>query len=415
MVVEPGPVITGPVNRSRTSSLKAFELLVVAVLGGALALGGAALFGKLGSTTTIQQVSPLGGGGGLGNASLQAPSNGKALTAEQVYRRDAPGVVQITATSVAQVQADPFNILPTTPQTNESLGSGFVIDKAGHIITNYHVISGAKKVQVSFSGQDEITATVVGKDASTDVAILKIDAHARALTPIELGNSDAVTVGDPVYAIGNPFGFTRTLTTGVVSAVQRQIDAPNSLKIDHAIQTDAAINHGNSGGPLIDARGRVIGVTSQISTGTTGQQGNLGIGFAIPINTVRNVAAQIISTGKALHAFLGLSAATITPQIAHLFHLPTTTGLLVQDVQSGSGADKAGLRAGGTSVVVQGESYQIGGDIIVAINGAPVTNYEQLRDAVAQAKPGDKMRLELYRGGSKKSVTVSLGQRPGTS
>ena len=163
--------------------------------------------------------------------------------------------MQITATSVSQVSTDPFNLLPATPQTSESLGSGFVIDKAGHIVTNYHVIQGAKKVQVSFSGQDEITATVVGKDPSTDVAILKIDAHARALTPLELGNSDAVVVGDPVDAIGNPFGFTRTLTTGVVSAVQRQIEAPNSLPIDHAIQTDAAINHGNSGGPLIDARG----------------------------------------------------------------------------------------------------------------------------------------------------------------
>ena len=235
-----------------------------------------------------------------------------------------------------------------------------MIDKAGHIVTNYHVIQGAKKVQVSFSGQDEITATVVGKDPSTDVAILKIDAHARALTPLELGNSDAVIVGDPVDAIGNPFGFTRTLTTGVVSAVQRQIEAPNSLPIDHAIQTDAAINHGNSGGPLIDAHGRVIGVTSQISTGTTGGQGNVGIGFAIPINTVRNVAAQIISSGKAQHAFLGLDAAPVTPQLAKLFHLPSSSGLLIQDVQAGSGADKAGLRAGKTAVVVQGESYQVG-------------------------------------------------------
>jgi S1-C subfamily serine protease len=393
------------------------ELLVVAVAGGALALGGAALFGKLGGGTTIQQVAPLAGGG-LGNASLQAPANGKALTAEQVYRRDAPGVVQITATStsVTKVPADPFNILPTTPHVDksESLGSGFVIDKAGHIVTNYHVIQGAQKVQVSFSGQDQMPATVVGKDPSTDVAVLKIDAHARALTPLQLGNSDAVTVGDPVYAIGNPFGFTRTLTTGVVSAVQRQIFAPNSLPIDNAIQTDASINHGNSGGPLIDALGRVIGVTSQISTGTTGQQGSIGIGFAIPINAVRNVAAQIITTGKALHAFLGLSAAPVTPRIAKLFNLPTSSGLLVQEVQPGTGAAKAGIKPGTTPVVVQGESYQVGGDIIVAVDGAPLATYEQLRDAVARHKPGDKMHLQLYRNGVKKSVTVKLGQRPET-
>ena len=393
--------------RSRILSARVAELLVVALVGGALALGGAAAFGKLGSTTTVQQVtrSPVI------RTTSQTPASGGALTAEQIYRRDAPGVVQITATSVSQVSTDPFNLLPTTPQTSESLGSGFVIDKAGHIVTNYHVIQGAKKVQVSFSGQDEITATVVGKDPSTDVAILKIDAHARALTPLELGDSDAVVVGDPVDAIGNPFGFTRTLTTGVVSAVQREIEAPNSLPIDHAIQTDAAINHGNSGGPLIDSHGRVIGVTSQISTGTTGGQGNVGIGFAIPINTVRNVAAQIISSGKAQHAFLGLDAAPVTPQLARLFHLPSSSGLLIQDVQAGSGADKAGLKAGKTAVVVQGESYQVGGDMIVAIDGTPVTTYQQLRDAISQRKPGDKLKLEIYRNGSKKTVTAKLGQR----
>lgn len=399
--------------RSRFLSIRAVELLVVAVAGGALALGGAAAIGKLGSHTTIQQVAAPTTA--IGTTSAQTtPANGQALTAEQIYRRDAPGVVQITATSVTTAAANPFNLLPTAPQTSQSLGSGFVIDKAGHIITNYHVIQGAKKVQVSFSGQDEITAMVVGKDPSTDVAVLKIDAHARALTPLELGNSDAVVVGDPVDAIGNPFGFTRTLTTGVVSAVQRQIEAPNSLPIDHAIQTDAAINHGNSGGPLIDSQGRVIGVTSQISTGSTGQQGNVGIGFAIPINTVRNVAAQIISSGKALHAFLGLDASPVTPQLAKLFHLPTTSGLLIQDVTVGSGAGKAGLKAGKTAVIVQGESYQVGGDIIVAVDGTPVTTYEQLRDAVANAKPGDKMKLEIYSNGSKKSVTATLGQRPNT-
>ena len=399
--------------RSRFLSFRAVELLVVAVAGGALALGGAAAIGKLGSHTTIQQVAAPTTA--IGTTSQQTtPANGQALTAEQIYRRDAPGVVQITATSVTSAAANPFNLLPTGPLTSQSLGSGFVIDKAGHIITNYHVIQGAKKVQVSFSGQDEITATVVGKDPSTDVAVLKIDAHARALTPLELGNSDAVVVGDPVYAIGNPFGFTRTLTTGVVSAVQRQIEAPNSLPIDHAIQTDAAINHGNSGGPLIDSQGRVIGVTSQISTGSTGQEGNVGIGFAIPINTVRNVAAQIISSGKALHAYLGLDASPVTPQLAKLFHLPTSSGLLIQDVTVGSGADKAGLKAGKTAVIVQGESYQVGGDIIVAVNGTSLTTYEQLRDAVASAKPGDKMKLEIYSNGSKKFVTATLGQRPNT-
>ena len=399
------------VGRSRLFSLRAFELLVVALVGAGLALVGAALLGKLGTHTTIKQVAPSGASN-VGNVAQQAPAHG--LTAEQIYKRDAPGVVQITATTTAPAQTDPLNILPVTPQNQQSLGSGFVIDKVGHIVTNYHVISGAQRIQVSFSGQDEMNATVVGRDPTTDTAVLKIDAHARALTPLALGNSDAVTVGDPVYAIGNPFGFTRTLTTGVVSAVQRQIEAPNTLTIDHAIQTDAAINHGNSGGPLIDAAGRVIGVTSQISTGTTGQQGNLGIGFAIPINTVRNVAAQIISTGKAEHAFLGVGTAAITQQLARLFKLPVQQGLLVQDVDAGSGADKAGIVPGKTAVVVQGESYQIGGDIIVGIDRKSLSDFEQLRDAIAQHKPGDKIELELYRHGSKKSVTVTLGNRPGT-
>src|SRR6266699_4418313 len=200
--------------------------MAVALVGGALALGGAAVFGKLGNRTTIEQVSPLGAGG-IGNVSLQAPTRG--LTPEQIYKRDAPGVVQITATTVTSGPADPFGFLAPTKQTQQALGSGFVIDKAGHIVTNYHVIAGAQRVQVSFSSQDEIDATVVGRDPSTDLAVLKIDTPARALTPLSLGNSDAVRTGDPVYAIGNPFGFARTLTSGIVSAVQRQIFAPNSL------------------------------------------------------------------------------------------------------------------------------------------------------------------------------------------
>jgi S1-C subfamily serine protease len=200
----------------------------------------------------------------------------------------------------------------------------------------------------------------------------------------------------------------------VVSAVQRQIEAPKSLKIDHAIQTDAAINHGNSGGPLLDAAGRVIGVTSQISTGTTGQQGNLGIGFAVPINTVRQVAAQILATGKAEHAFLGVTTAAITPQLARLFNLPVTTGLLVTDVDSGSNADKAGIVPGKTPVIVQGMSYNVGGDIIVSIDHEALSSFDQLRDAIAQHKPGDKVQLQIYHHGSKKTVTVKLGNRPGS-
>jgi len=367
---------------------------VVALLGGAIALGGAALFGKLDNKTVIQQVSPIGTGT-LGNVALTPPAS-HGLRPEAIYKRSAPGVVQITATTVTTTPADPFGFTPAQKQTQESLGSGFVIDKAGHIVTNEHVIAGAQKIQVSFSGNDQINATVVGKDPSTDVAVLKIDAHARALTPLSLGNSDTVQVGDPVFAIGNPFGqYTRTLTAGIVSALQRQILAPNSLPIDNAIQTDAAINHGNSGGPLIDQGGQVIGV-----------------GFAIPINTVRSVAAQLIRSGKVQHPFLGISVLPISGQLAQIFNLPTKTGLLVERVDAGSGAAKAGLRAGHTNVIVQGTSYPLGGDIIVAVDGQPVSTFEQLRDAVAQKKPGDKLKLDLYRHGQKLTVRVKLGEAP---
>jgi len=253
----------------------------------------------------------------------------------------------------------------------------------------------------------------VGKDALSDSALIQLtERPPHSLYEAKFGDSSQMAPGDWVMAIGNPFGYTRTLTTGVVSAVQRQIEAPDSLPIDNAIQTDAAINHGNSGGPLIDVAGRVIGITSQISTGTTGQQGNLGIGFAIPINTVRNVAAQIIANGKALHAFLGLNANSVTPRIARLFHLPTQSGLLVQTVEKGSGADKAGLKAGTTKVVVDGESYQIGGDIIVAADGQPISTFDQLREAIAAKKPGQKMKLLVIRGDQRKTVTVTLGERP---
>lgn len=385
---------------------RALGVAAVAAIGAGVALAIASGLGKLGSRTTIveQQAAPAT------NASLQqAPRSG--LTPEQIYRRDAPGVVQITATSTTTT-ADPFGFTPPTTQTEQSLGSGFVLDKAGHIVTNEHVIAGAQKIQVSFSGNDQIQATTVGSDPSTDIAVLKIDTHARALTPLPLGNSDAVNVGDPVYAIGNPFGYTRTLTAGLISAVQREITAPNSLPIENAIQTDAAINHGNSGGPLIDVGGRVIGVTSQISTGNTGQQGNLGIGFAIPINTVRSVAAQLIKTGKVEHPFLGISVLPITSQLAKLFNLPTKSGLLVDRVDAGTTAAKAGIKAGTTSVIVSGTSYRLGGDIIVSVDGTPVATFEQLRDAIDVKKPGQKIALGLYRHGAEITVHVALGQAP---
>ena len=241
--------------------------------------------------------------------------------------------------------------------------------------------------------------------------MLQVDAHSRALTPLVLGNSDAVRVGDSVVAIGNPFGYDRTVTAGIVSALQRVIQAPDSYSIDHVIQTDAALNKGNSGGPLLDARGNVIGVNSQIAA-DSGTGGNVGIGFAVPINTVKTVAAQIIKTGHAEHAFLGISLKAITPGAAKLFHLPATHGLLVASVEPGSSAAKAGLSAGSANATLAGETYPLGGDLITKIDSTPLYSLDQLRDVIGEKQPGDSVQLEVYRGDQQRTLTVKLGRQP---
>ena len=383
--------------------------LAVAIVGGTAALGGAALFGQLGGGQTVQQI--------VTPASSSTPasfSGGKALSIAEIYRRWSPGVVQITSTTVVTLPQDPFFPTPFQPQQQkqESLGSGFVISKAGYIVTNYHVVEGAKSVRVSFSNGENVKAHVVGSDPSTDVAVVQVDAHSRALTPLIWGNSDDLQVGDSVVAIGNPFGYTRSVTAGIVSALDRPLNAPNNFTIEHAIQTDAALNHGNSGGPLINARGEVIGVNSQISTGNTGQQGNLGIGFAVPSDTVRNVVAQILENGHAEHAYLGIRAQGLTPDVAKLFRLPATQGLLVARVLADSGAAKFGLKGSTNQIVVAGESWPLGGDIIVEADGVKMTTVNKLTDVIGNHKPGDTIKLVIYRGDAKKTIEVKLGRQP---
>ena len=383
-------------------------LVAVAIIGGAAALGGASLLGQLGEGTTVRQI--------VTPESSNTPASfaqGKALSINEIYRRWAPGVVQITSTSIVNVPQDPLFGNPFAPSTEEQqlLGSGFVINKAGHIVTNYHVIEGAKSVQVSFSNGDNVKARVVGSDPSTDIAVLQVKAHSRALTPLAWGNSDALQVGDSVVAIGNPFGYTRSVTQGIVSALDRPLTAPNDFPIQHAIQTDAALNHGNSGGPLLDGRGEVIGVNSQISTGNTGQQGNLGIGFAIPSNTVRNVVAQIIEHGHVDHAVIGIRVQELTPSVAELFRLPVKQGLLVAHVQAGSGAADAGLKGPTDQVVVAGVTWPLGGDIIVEADGVATTTVNKLSDVIANHKPGDTIKLVIYRGDTKQTIEVKLGRQ----
>ena len=382
-------------------------LVAAAGLGAGLALGGAALLGGFGSTTTVRELQSVAA---APIPALQRASS-KGLTINQIYRRAYPGVVQVSATQVVSTPSvDPFfgNPFPQT-ERQRALGSGFVIDKGGHIVTNYHVIEGARSVEVSFSNNESMKAKIVGSDPSTDVAVLKVDAHSRALTPLPLGNSDGVHVGDSVVAIGNPLGLERTVTAGIVSALQRVIQAPNSYSIDHVIQTDAALNKGNSGGPLLDAHGDVIGVNSQIQSETGG---NIGIGFAVPINTVKTVAAEIIKTGHAEHAFLGIRVQAVTPQIARLFRLPAEQGLLVASVERGSAAAKAGLRAGSQEVTVAGETYPLGGDLVVSADGVQLSSLDQLRDVISRKRPGNKVSLEIWRGDNKQTLDVTLGRQP---
>jgi S1-C subfamily serine protease len=287
-----------------------------------------------------------------------------------------------------------------------------VIDIAGHIVTNYHVIAGASTVSVSFSNDESVKATIVGVDPSTDLAVLKVSTPPRGLNPLTLGRSSSVRVGDSVVAIGNPFGYERSMTAGIVSAIGRVLQAPNDLAIDNAIQTDAPINPGSSGGPLLNARAEVIGVNTQITT-ARGEGGNVGVGFAVPVDTVRTVTAQIIRHGKVEHAFLGLQASPLTRDVARLFRLPVNQGLLVDAVVAGSAAERARIRPGTREVIVGGESWRLGGDIIVAADGVPVESSEALRAVLARKRPGEKLDLQLYRGDRKLTVTVTLGKAPG--
>jgi S1-C subfamily serine protease len=394
----------------------ALAVVVAGAAGAGIALGIASALGDLKSTTVVTR-------GSEAPSSLQQPVSlgGKTLTIPEIYERTAPGVVQVTSTQTVKAQqVSPF--FQTPAQKVQALGSGFVIDKQGDIVTNYHVIQGATSIEVLFSNDVTTKATVVGTDISTDLAVLRVKISPSALTPLAFGDSSALEVGDSVVAIGNPFGLDRTVTSGIVSAIYNPgegstatqnnypVISQNSVQIP-AIQTDAAINHGNSGGPLMNTLGQVIGVNSQIETGGT-SQGNVGIGFAIQSNTVKEIVAQILKTGKATHAQIGISVVGVTPQLASLYRLPVKQGVLVESVKAGSGAAKAGLKAGKQKVSVAGQTFFIGGDIIVKADGVNLgSSVGKLESIVAAHKPGDKLSLEIYRANTKTTVTVTLSNR----
>jgi S1-C subfamily serine protease len=400
-----------------TSNSKALfaPLLVAALLGGGVAAGVTTLLendsDSDGHTTTVIRQPAMAATGANGKQSNVA----EGLTAADIYKRYAPGVVYIKSEIIEQTN-NPFDFGFGGAQKSEATGSGFVIDARGDILTNNHVIDGATRdsITVQFADKKTVRATVVGKDPSTDLALLRVDPEGLDLKPLPLGSSRDVQVGDPTIAIGNPFGLDRTLTTGVVSALQRQIQAPNGFAIKDVIQTDAAINPGNSGGPLIDSAGRVIGINSQIETGGSGSEGNVGIGFAVPIDTAKQILTSLKAGEAVQRAYLGVTSITVDGQFDAV-GVAANHGALVQTVEAGSPADQAGLRAGGIQATMQGSSDPVvlGGDIITKVDGTKITTSDQLAQLVSAHRPGDRVKLEIVRKkGSTRDVTVTLTKRP---
>jgi S1-C subfamily serine protease len=351
--------------------------LLVAGLVAALALGvgvGAASYSVLAddSSSVVREVTV--------STAEPAASQG-SLTIAAIYDRTIDGVVEISAGS-GQGQAQ---------------GSGFVYDSVGHVVTNQHVVEGAGSISVRFANGRSYPATLVGTDPSTDLAVVKVDAPASVFHPLRLGDSADVEVGHGVVAMGSPFGLEGTITSGIVSALHRQMTAPNNFTINDSIQTDAAINHGNSGGPLLDLRGHVIGVNAQIESESGG---NDGVGFAIPSNTVRSIVSQLIETGEVEHAYLGIKM------------FPTSDGVVITEVRPGSPADDSDLEAASGTTTVDGEQVPTGGDVIVEVDGDAVATTAELQSAVDAKKPGDTLMLTILRDGERRMVTVTLGTRP---
>jgi putative serine protease PepD len=344
------------------------------------------------STTVITRTLPA--------ASPVVATSSDGLSAAEIYKRSVGSIVEITSTIPAGGSSTPFG----GGSAETAQGTGFAVDTDGDIVTNAHVVAGASKISVEMNNGTTATATLVGTDPTTDVAVIRVSSS-LGLKPLTLGNSSALQVGDSVVAIGDPFGYTDTLTTGVVSALGRTITSPNNHPINDAIQTDAAINHGNSGGPLLDSRGQVIGITSQIYAGSS-QAGNVGIGFAVPSNTVRTIVSELLAHGKATHAFLGIYPETVTPEIAKATGMPL--GVEVANVRPGSPADKAGLHGATGQTSVGGAPVPTGGDVITAVDGQPMRTANALVEKILGLPAGSKITLTYVRGGHSTTITVTL-------
>jgi S1-C subfamily serine protease len=358
-----------------------------AVAGGLIVAGTFVALGVMGrrNTQTFIVQSPL---------AAQTSSSTGELTAHAIYVRDAPGVVFVRAQVIEQVQ-DPFDLFGPQQQSSIETGSGFLIDRHGDILTNYHVIEGANRengVTVQFEDDVSRMAAVVGVDPNNDLALLRVDmSGVPSVRPLPLGDSESVQVGDPTLAIGNPFGLDRTLTSGIVSALQRQIPAPSGFSIDNVIQTDAPINPGNSGGPLLDAVGHVIGINSQIETAANGGSGNVGIAFAVPIDTAKEFLPNVEHGVHITIAYLGITGAPSPGPSA---------GVVIKTADTGGPAASAGLKDG---------------DSIEQIDGQKVATMDQVQALVAASAPGGRMVVQVRRAGHSKTFAVKLGERPASA
>ncbi|TEU12772.1 MAG: PDZ domain-containing protein [Anaerolineales bacterium] len=333
-----------------------------------------------------------------------------------LYARVSPSVVNINVISGLEEFSHPeVPGFPESPFPEEffqrGLGSGFVIDTDGHIVTNNHVVEGARRIQVRFSDDTEAEAEVVGTDPHTDLAVIKVDVPAAMLHPVELGESDALRVGQRAIAIGNPFGFERTVTMGIISAVGRVLRQISGFSLPNLIQTDAAINPGNSGGPLLDSRGKVIGVNTIIFTRTGFSS---GVGLAIPVNTVKRVVPELIENGRFAHPWLGIRGYSLNAELAEALDLPVENGILVAEAIRGGPSAQAGLRGGQHEVLVEGfvEPISAGGDIITAINDTEIRSMDDLITYLESTAVGQEVELTIIRDGEKKRLTVELDERP---
>jgi S1-C subfamily serine protease len=348
--------------------------------------------------TRVQVVEGLGGKNGFNPAAI--------------YDRLSPGVVTITS-----LFSKSDNLADVLEGGGAGQGSGFVIDDKGYIATNAHVITNgtgskltkAREVYVQFPDGNQVGADVVGYDPNADVGLIKVNPKGLELVPLALGHTASVRVGEPVAAIGSPFGEQGSLSVGVVSAKNRTIEALTDFSISDAIQTDAAVNRGNSGGPLLDAEGRVLGINSQIRSSGGG---SVGVGFAVSVDSVRRSIAQIRDGGKAAYAYIGISSQNLYPQLAEKLNVPVKEGALIADVVKDGPADKAGIKGGQKEIRFQASLVKLGGDVITKVNGRRVTRDNDFSEQITRFQPGDTVSLELYRGSERRTASVTLGERP---